>query len=179
MKKAQLLLLSGLASVLLVGCDTKEVTQSKIEPQYYLTTRELETQKSRQRNMITYTDYLVTLGFVTDGKPYDVIQQLVYDTLPDRKEVYNVRLYKIVELVSNPTYDDIAELQPTLEYTSVTSESKLPEIVMNNLMYGYHPITLDGINYIMEVEYEDYDLTDWETINNKMLELETNEKEGE
>lgn len=173
MKYAVALLSLG-ALLTITGCQNPNLTDSSKE--YYLTRQEISAQQSRKESMELYKTYLKDMGELITDQPFDVVQQMVYSTIPEKKEVYTVNLYKQIQPIENPSYVEVMNKSPHLQHIGVTKDSELPEQIINNLQYGYYGIELDGMPYILEVLHEEVDLSEWEASYSKMLEVETQEE---
>lgn len=127
------------------------------------TRQELLAFQERDERVTLYRSYLKECGVKDiNDIPYDLLQQMVYHNQTIKENVFDVKLYKVATPIDNPTWKDCFELSPKLEYTMVDENSQVPDVIKENLTFGFHSIMMDNSPYIMEVTYTHYDLTDWE-----------------
>lgn len=166
MKKLIPLLILSLISV--GGCSRQIELDS---PSYILTTKELREQSIRQEKLDIYSHYLGSIGLEIADTPFDVIQQMVYDSFTDKEQVYSITLYRNPERLEVNTFADLHSLDKAMEYRHIDETSTLPNVLKEYLHYGYHTVQMDGEYYVAEVKYETVDLLDWEISYSKVLQL--------
>lgn len=129
-----------------------------------LTREELRQMPQRETRAFLYRQELSNDAIpALDETPYDILQQYIYDKQQDKVCNYTVTLYRTTTLLDNPSWRDCLDLAPVLQYTQATLDTDIPTVIKDNLSFGYHSVTMEGTNYIMEVLYNDIDLDNWES----------------
>lgn len=131
----------------------------------YVTRVENLNMQERQSRVELYRAFLKDSDVQeVENLPFDLLRQNVYDKLSDKKEVFTVNLFSLESEVTEPTWKDCFNKIPRLQFTGVTSESQVPQYVLDNLTFGYHYLVVDDKPSVLEVVYSDVDLTNWETV---------------
>lgn len=151
----------------------KEESTSFVEPQQnVLTIAESKTMKIREQNLELYKTYLGESEIDITGIPYDYVEQMVYHMLPERVAEFNIRLYELESVEDDVDFKKyLFTKSPSLEFTNVTVDSEVPDMLKANLDLGCTVIELNEKTYVQETIYSNVDLTAWRNTYTSMLEL--------